>query len=569
MYVDAVTVAALVDEFNARLLGGRVQAVVQLDELTFGMEVYAQSQRHYLLVSAHPQLARCQLVSDRLRRGVPHPSPLGLLLRKYVDGARLNAVRQPTWERIVWLDFSGEEGDTRLIVEIMDKRSNIILTADDEVLEAVKRIGPDRNRYRVTLPGKPYQPPPPQSKTLPERVTADLLSGMLETSPDDPAWRVLVDQIAGVSPLFAREIVHQACGDAAAPAFDVAGERVHAALFDFLEDIQAHRWYPSVAPDPSSGGYHAFAAYRLTQFEHWQPAGSISEAMSIYFGAPVRESAYEPAKQSVRTQIEAAQERMRRKLAALQRQSSSLDEIEDLRKKGELIYAYAATLEQGQATLVAEYDLDAPPLTIELDPNLTAVENAQGYFARYEKAKRALADVPDLIGEVEQELAYLEQLASDLSLAENWPEIDAVREALQEGGYWQGRRANLPGGGRPGIRRFATAEGFIILAGRNAAQNHALITERAGRGDLWLHARNIPGSHVIIRSDGRAIPDRVIEQAAALAAYYSARRDEARVEVDVTECRYVRPVRGGKPGMVTYRNERTLKVRPGKLESSH
>ena len=141
-----------------------------------------------------------------------------------------------------------------------------------------------------------------------------------------------------------------------------------------------------------------------------------------------------------------------------------------------------------------------------------------------------------------------------------------VREALQAGGYWEGQRMKGPSGGKPGIRRMTTEDGFVILIGKNAEQNHKIVTKQANGRDLWLHARKIPGSHVLIRNDGRLIPEVVIEYAAGLAAYYSANRDEAAVDVDVTEMRHVRTVKGGKPGMVIYRNERTLRVKPSKIQ---
>ena len=561
MYVDAITTAAVVDELGD-LVGGRVQAVLEPDKLSIGLEIYAQRRRHYLLISADPQTARCHLVPDRLRRGVERPSPLGLLLRKYVDGARLMAVGQPPWERILWLDFSGYEGETRLIVETMGKLSNIILTAEGEILDCIKRVGPERNRYRVLLPGKPYVPPPPLQKLAPEKVTPAHIDEFLRSRPDQPAWQALVKNIAGISPLFAREVIYRASGDATAPAFDVAAGIVHTAFEELIADVLAKRWSPCVVPDESGERYRAFAAYSLTHLEAWTPVESISAAMAAYFGAPVGPDAYEAARQPVREQIEAALRRVRRKLASLERQVSSQEEIELLRKQGELLLAYAPTLAPGQSEFRAQYDPEGPPLTIRLDPKLSPLENARRYFERYEKAKRAAEDIPKLMRSAQQEIAYLEQLATDLDLAENWPEIDAVREALQEAGYWQGPRTRGPRGGRPGIRRFTTGDGFVILVGRNAAQNHILLTGRSTADDLWLHARDKPGSHVIIRNDGRPIPDEVIRRAAELAAYYSAGRDDTTVDVDITQRRYVRLIRGGKPGMVTYKNERTLTVRP-------
>lgn len=564
MYVDAVTTAAVAAELEEMIVGGRVQAVIQTGTDSLGFEIYAEQQRHYLFMTCDPASARCHLVPDKLRRGAEHPTPLYLLLRKYLDGAWLEGVTQPPWERILWLDFSSKEGELRLIVETMDRHSNIVLAVEGDILDCLKRVGPDRNRYRVILPGKPYVAPPPQNKALPEQVTPATLDDFLRQAPDTPAWRVLVEHIAGVSPMFAREIIHRTCDDAEAPAFDLAGKLVCHSLVGILTDVQAGRWQPCVVPAEVGEGYRAFAAYELTYLGQAQPVESISAAMATYFGAPVGVEAYTAAKSSVKTQIDGALDRVRRKLAALERQSTGDEEIELLRKQGELLLAYAPTLAPGQTEFQAQYDPDAPPLTIKLDPTLTPLDNAHRYFDRYEKAKRAAADVPKLQAATRHELAYLEQLATDLDLAENWPEIDMVREALQEAGYWQGSHTRGPRGGKPGIRRFTTPDGFVILVGRNASHNHTLVTERSTGDDLWLHARGIPGSHVIVRYDGRPIPDEVIRQAAGIAAYYSAGRDDTSVEVDVTFRRYVRPIKGGKPGMVTYKNERTMTVKPRK-----
>lgn len=562
MYVDAVAIAAVADELHQKVVGGRVQDVVEVDRQAVGLEIYAHGERHYLLASADAEMARCHLVPGKLRRGVERPSPLGLLLKKYVEGARLVAVYQPPWERILHLDFSGENGETRLIVEMMGNRSNIILTVEDEILDSIKRVRPEQNRYRAILPGKPYVPPPPQGKAHPEQVTPSMLGNFLGQRPDAPTWRVLVDCIAGISPLLAREIVYFSSGDPEAPAFDVEASMVHAAFAQRLAEVQRREWSPCVVPSAEGAGYRAFAAYRLTHLEGWQPVESISAAMAAYFGAWVGEDAYAPAKRRVQIQIDEALARVRRKVEALERELVNAGEIETLRKKGELLLAYGSTLKRGQQVLRAQYDPDGPLVEIEVDPALTAVENARRYFEQYEKAKRAAADVPILLAKTQQEAAYLEQLATDLQLAENWPEIDAVCESLQESGHWRGVPTQGPRGGKPGIRRITTDDGFVILIGRSAAQNHTLITERSAVGDLWLHARDLPGGHVIVKNDGRPIPDEVVRRAAELAAYYSAGRQNASVEVVITERRYVRPVKGGKPGMVTYRKERTLSVIP-------
>lgn len=563
MYVDAITTAAVADELRKQVLGGRVQDVLEVDRHSVGLEIYAQGARRYLLISADPQSARCHLVSEKLRRGVEVSSPLGLLLRKYVEGGFVEAIEQPAWERVLHLDFTSPEGQTRLIAETMDKRSNIILTMEGDILDSIKRVGADQNRYRVVQPGKLYVPPPPQEKALPESITRETLGTLLRSTPDEPAWKVLVANIAGISPLAAKEVIYRASEDSEAPAFDVAGEVVYDVFRQFVAEMLDGKWSPCVVPAPEAEGFLAFAAYELTHLESPGQRASISEAMADYFGAPVGIEAYTAGKAPVKEQVEEALERLRRKLAALEREQAGAADIENLRKKGELLLAYATTIKPRQTEFRAQYDLDKPPLLIALDPALSGLENAKAYFERYEKSKRALQDLPALEEAARREIAYVEQLATDLDLAEGWPEIQEVREALQEGGYWRGTRTRGPKGGKPGIRRF-TADGFVILVARNAAQNHELITERAAPGDLWLHARGVPGSHVIVKNDGRPVPDNVIQRAAQLAAYYSAGRANTMVEVDITERRHVRPIKGAGPGMVTYRQERTISVRPEK-----
>jgi len=233
-----------------------------------------------------------------------------------------------------------------------------------------------------------------------------------------------------------------------------------------------------------------------------------------------------------------------------------------LRRSGELILAYQYALAAGQTELRAQYDLSEPEMVIPLDPNLTPLENAQRYFARYDKAKRALEDVPRLIQETRNELTFLAQLESDLELAASWPDIDDVQQALQARGYWRGKRAGRIGGGRPGPLRLATPDGYVIWVGRNSRQNEIVTFEKASGEDLWLHVRGAAGAHVIVKNDGRPIPETVIAKAAEIAAYYSASRGEASVPVDVTRRKYVKKIKGLGPGMVTYRNETTRTVVP-------
>ncbi len=414
---------------------------------------------------------------------------------------------------------------------------------------------------RVSLPGKPYEPPPPQRlKRDPLALTPALLGEMLDANPGERAREVLTRGVLGISPLLAREIVFRATGEANARAGDTAPRALLTVLQEMFGALREGRFQPGVVR--SEGTVTAYAAYPLTHLEGWEPTSGISAALVQYYGPLVGADAYDAARQPVRQAIAEARARLQKKLESLRGGLQDDATLERLRQSGELLLAYQYTLPPGARELRAAYEVDGPELVISLDPTLTPLENARRYFEQYEKAKRARAGVPELIAAAEQELAYLDQLATDLELATNWPEIGEVQEALQQQGYWRGPRTVGPRGGLAGPLKVTTDSGHVIWIGRNARQNDQVSFEKGGPADLWLHARGVPGAHVIIKSGGGDVPPEVIQRAAELAAYYSAARNEARVLVDVTQRKYVRKIKGGKPGMVTYRNETSIEVVP-------
>jgi predicted ribosome quality control (RQC) complex YloA/Tae2 family protein len=256
--------------------------------------------------------------------------------------------------------------------------------------------------------------------------------------------------------------------------------------------------------------------------------------------------------------IDAAGARVERALAQLRSQVVNDAEIDALREAGELLLAYQGQVKRG-AHEVTVPDHTGEPCTLTLNPTLTPVENAQAYLRRYRKASRAAEEVENRVAALTPDLAYIEQLTADLALAETRPEIEAVRDALTDAGWASKMRRPSSSGQTEGPRRFEI-DGFTIYVGRNARQNENLTFKRARPDDVWLHVRGRPGAHVIVKSGGRDVPETVIQRAAELAAYYSPARGEAQVGVDVTERRFVRRVRGGHPGLVTYKNERTVWV---------
>jgi predicted ribosome quality control (RQC) complex YloA/Tae2 family protein len=473
-------------------------------------------------------------------------------------------VSQPPWERILQLDVDGPEGEVSVIVEPMERRSNILLVQAGAIIDCMRRVGPGENRYRVSLPAHEYVLPPPQiGKRDPLTLKIEDVVGIFQQNADAKlkTFQLLTSRLLGMSPLLAKEIVYRASGDVNQKAVDSDADSLLEALQTVISPLAKRQWQPGIVE--MGQGVEAFSVYPVESMPGWRAVETVSQALSAYFSAPIGVDAYKEAKLPVREAIKEARAKLGGKLSSLERSLTDESERDALRQSGELILAYQYHLQPGQTELRAQYDPNQPELVIELDSSLSPVENAQRYFDRYNRAKRAMDDVPRLVRETRNELAYLAQLDTDLELATNWPEIDEVQQALQAKGYWRGRPAKRMGGsGKSAPLRVVTEDNFVIWVGRNSRQNEVVTFDKGRDQDLWLHSRDVPGAHVIIKYDGRRIPESVIEQAASLAAYYSANRGEGSVSVDVTHCKYVKKIKGAGPGMVTYRNEETRIAAP-------
>jgi len=574
VYLDALTIAALRDELDRRLVGGRVQRIVQPADLAVGFEIYA-GERFQLLASAEARAPRLLLAPDRLRRGLEKPTPIQLLLTKYVRGARLEAVRQPDLERVLRLTFTGAEGTVHLICELMGRYSNIILVSDDGfVMEAVKRVPASLNRYRVTLPNHPYVPPPPQEKIHPLLLTpADALR-LASVEDGSAVWRLLVAGVLGVSPLVAREIVYRATGDAEyAGTLDPAvAAAVVQATVDLFRLTETRAWAPCVGYAAENGTRvpAAYAAYDLTHWPDRESTEGMSAAMARVLDAALPYDAYRQVRARLQALIDGQIGQHVARLAALRRSLVPEAEVERVQAQAQAILGMAWAIAPGQEALEiepADWGLpatpDGGPLRIPLDPNLSPSENAQALFRSYRKMRAAADEVPALIDAAEADLGYLRQLRSEADLAEDRPQLDAVEREMIEAGFapQRGRVARSAGASEPMSVR--AADGTLILVGRNSRQNDEVTFRRASPDDLWLHAHGVPGAHVIVKTGSGAAAEETVERAARLAAHYSAVRGEAQALVDVTERRHVRHIKGGRPGMVTYSHERSITVSPG------
>lgn len=617
MPFDALTLASVRQEIESKYVGGRVQGLLVPGPLAISLELYrGGSRRARLIMSAHPQHARIHLTGQAPTRDPAQQPPLLLLLRKYVRGGTLVGVSQPPNERVVALSIAKRirtdkhqeyhfEDDFRhtsqadeeeedpsapikvvdLVVEVMGRLSNIILVDEDgTVLDAVKRVPTGINRYRTVLPHQPYVAPPPQEKRDALHASINMLSLALskvaEEDANAPAWKGLVSGFAGVSPALAREAAFRALGEVSARAAAVA--RQPAQLTNLLTALQAlllleqtGAWQPSVAWRYKDGGRQPldFAPYLLTHLQaggaSLEEYGAISHAATAYFEAAESFSGHTAIKAQVQAELDELRGRDERRLASLMEEWKRAQALEALRRKGEMLLAYMHDIQPGQQQL----SIPGENLVIELEPMLTPVEQSQAIFKEYRKARSAHEELPARMEEAQTHLAYMDEMQTSLDLAGTYEEIRSVQaEVRQIRTPSSAPRENEParaGGGKarktqprlPQPLRLRTRYGAPMLVGRTASQSDTATFRLADPGDLWLHARGVPGSHVILRT-GQGYTEADLGEAASYAAGYSKARTEAQVDVIWTERKNVRRVPNAPPGLVTYRNERVVRVAP-------
>lgn len=582
MTIDVATLTALRREFADTIVGGRIQRVLHPGNLAVAFEVYARGETWWLIINAAPQAPRVYLTRERPARMDDNVTPLLLLLRKYVRNGRLIDVEQPPWERVLQFTVHARVDDdiveTTLIAEIMGRTSNLVLVdADGAVLDSMKRVDASINRYRQVLPKQPYVPPPPLSRPDPFSVPAAQLEAAASENPSQPAWRVFMGQTSGCGPLLARETVFRAAGAAEALAADVAWQDVLGAARDVFTQVESGELTPCLARG-EDGCVSAYAPYDLTMFPQRESLDSMSAAIEQFYreqGSAPRRQTRDLGQKPLQTALRERMDQLRQRRRALERQRDDATEAEEWRRKGDLVLAYGYSVAPGSAEIQVDGE------TIRIDPQESVAANADTYFAAYKRKKRAQEEVPVLLRKVASEYAYCEQAEALLEAAETPTDVRVLRNELREqgilGGGQDGKSKKLQGKRGKGKRGRDLDEsarpvsfwldGVQVLVGRSGAQNDAAL-RLADADDLWLHARNVPGAHTLLRSGGRDVPDTIINQAAQIAAYYSKLRESTSAEVDVTRRRYVRRIPGSPPGLVTYRNEYTIRVKPTPIPQS-
>ena len=575
MALDGAFLSCLREELTAGLPDARVDKIHQpsREELVIALRSRSGSKKLYL--SARANSPRVHFTDIPLENPASPPM-FCMLLRKRITGGRLAAIRQPGLERALYFDLDcvDELGDIvrlTLAVEIMGRHSNIILIENGRVVDAIKRVDMEMSSVRPVLPGLPYSPPPAAAGRLDLSAVepADFLAAM-EQGPDYPLSKALLNTAHGLSPLICREVSHLAARGRDPLVSDWTKEERERLLF-YLGRVKAavetgenRKPYLLLRADGSPLDFSFMAVTQYGLEALGREMDSFSSLLDAFYAQRDAGERMKQRAHNILRILTNLSDRTARKLDRQREELTRSGDRETLRIYGDLINANLYAIPRGAASaeLIDYFDPACGLKTVPLDPALTAAQNAQKYYKDYRKAQKAEQILQQQIAQGEEELQYFDTVFDALSRASTWRELGELREELAAGGYLRLQRGRQKPPAPLGPLRFLSDDGFSILVGRNNVQNDRLTLRTARGGDVWFHTKNIPGSHVLVVTEGQTPPPRTLEQAAVLAALHSKAAGSAQVPVDYTEARHVRKPAGAKPGMVIYDSNHTAYVRP-------
>ncbi|WP_374719141.1 Rqc2 family fibronectin-binding protein [Parageobacillus toebii] len=559
MAFDGVFTYAITKELQQALEGGRITKIHQPFAHELVLQIRSYGRNYKLLLSAHPSYARVHLTNETYDNPA-EPPMFCMLLRKHLEGSIIEAIRQVDFDRIITIETKGrnEIGDIhtrQLIIEIMGRHSNIILIDKDTntIIDSIKHLSPAVNRYRTVLPGHEYIAPPSHGKINPLEATEETVLKKIDFHAGKLAEQ-LVAAFSGISPLLAKEIVFRAglANRATLPK----------SFISLMDEVRAHRFAPAMY---TNGEKEWFYALPLTHLQaEAKPFDTLSELLDrFYFGKAERDRVKQQAHDLERF-IANEKAKNEKKLIKLKQTLEEAKQAEQYRLYGELLTANLYAIERGmkEIEVINYYDENGATVTILLDPQKSPSENAQSYFQKYQKAKNSLNIVQEQIERTNEEIAYFDTLLQQLETAAP-KDVEEIREELIEQGYLRARATKQTKKQKPRkieLDRYVASDGTEILVGKNNKQNDYLTTKLAHKDEIWLHTKDIPGSHVVIRSKNPS--EQTIAEAANLAAYFSKARQSSSVPVDYTRVRYVKKPSGAKPGFVIYENQQTIYVTP-------
>ena len=575
MPIDAVFLESLRCELQEQLLACRVDKVQQPERDTILLSMRGPNGGGKLLLTASPNHPRIQLTSLSFENPA-QPPMFCMLLRKHLTGGRLVSISQPPLERLVELTFDcidemGTPCQKKLILEIMGRNSNLILTgADGRILDCLRRVDFEMSEQRQVLPGLYYHLPPTQGKRSQWDASEEELRALLcAQKTQKMADSFLLETFGGLSPLLCRELAYAVFGQVdldLSRLTDAQREDAAEKLFAAFDQLHTGKRTPVILVRDERPW--DFTCILIRQYEGLiaqEPQPSFSALLDTFYAKRDSLERMRQKTQALRKTLTNLHNRTARKLANQQKELEATFDREHLRRLGDIVTANLHVISRGQARLTAVdfYDPEMKEIDIPLNPAISPQQNAAKFYKDYQKAKTAEKVLTEQIAKGEAELSYLASVLDELSRVESERDMQDIRQELTEGGYLretgQKKKMKLPAS-KPMV--FRSSDGFEILVGRNNRQNDLLTCKLAQKQDIWLHTQKIHGSHVIIACAPETPPDRTVTEAMQLAAYFSQAREGQNVPVDYTRVKNVKKPAGAKPGMVIYDHYSTAVVTP-------
>lgn len=576
MAFDGITARCTYYDLETRLLGARVDKIHMPSPEEVLLHMRSLGKSCCLLLNINTANCRVQLTENKAENP---KSPLNfcMVLRKYLGGGRLINIRTRPYDRVFLFDFetTTEMGDKvvrSLAAEIMGKHSNIVLISEGGTcIDAIKHVDSSVNTYREVLPMRRYEMPPEQDKISPEQMNVDALQFDGNTS----LRNLLIGTFMGISPLIANEIAFRTGVPSGATSLsDEERARLQDVLVAMSSQLSQREFTPClVRGETVRKTVVEYSAITLTQYgDSVQHTTDLRSAVDAYYKDKDIKDRLSSVRGGCARQVRQAITRCNNKIKIQETAISQSADMDNLKLNGDLITASMYMIKGGESeVLLPNYygavGEDGTPemVKVKLDPTMSPQKNAQNYYKRYNKAKRTMATASQQLINSEAELDYLEQTLYMLDQCESMNDVLTIREELVEEGYIRNKR-KVPAKKNPkqaNAPQLCEYMGYEILIGRNSSANHHLTLHLASSNDMWFHAKNVPGSHVVVRKQQGEIPDEVLIRAAEIAAYYSKAADSGKVSVDYTKIKNVHRHKSGRPGMVNYDNYYTLVVTPG------
>ena len=561
MALDGIVIAGVVHQLNQTILNTKIAKIAQPEPDELLLTCKGPGANYRLALSASASLPFVYLTDQN------KPSPMVaptfcMVLRKHIANGKIVSITQPHMERIIRMDIEhlDEMGDfckKSLIIELMGKHSNIIFCKDDgTIIDSIKHISSLTSSLREVLPGRMYEIPATQNQKHNPLTTSTFEFTDIISHCSDTLGKAVYGSFTGISPLMANEILYRAGADADMPVASYDEDQLYhiaTQFHHFMDEVKEGHFSPAIiwnGKEPIE-----FSAFPLTQYQDYTIAAytSISEVLELYYA---KKNAYTRIRQKsadLRRIVTTALERNQKKLQLQLKQLSDTEKREKYRIYGELLQTYGYGVKEGSKFLVCEnyYD-DNREIKIPLDETKSPLENAQKYFEKYNKLKRTYEALCALTEETQNEILHLESIQNALDIATSPDDLIDIKQELVDFGFIKKGRGQKKNTGKSKPLHYRSSDGFDIYVGKNNYQNDELTFKFATGNDWWFHAKNMPGSHVIVKSENRELPDRVFEEAASLAAYYSKGRGAEKVEIDYLQKKNVKKPNKSAPGFVVY-----------------